>query len=206
MPFTVAREGGMPGMESEWYARLLHYKGFDLADLSRTPDPGTPGRWLAIWEMEPEAEAFANELRERSGDAAWHVVSVEGPVSRGPLGPIEIQFGRQADGISFSLHPLSLKMIQNRFPTACGIDNVSLRIIRNPDRSPVGAELQPLARQALTLLTSLSPEELAVFGGFRLINTRKRCEVLPPQPLPGGLPDSSPVAVSNGGSLSQTLR
>jgi hypothetical protein len=73
-------------LEFEPYLRLFNLQGKDWSDLPRVPDPGGTNRWMCAWETEAEAETFAEHLREHSGDSAWHVVAVDGPVSRGPSG------------------------------------------------------------------------------------------------------------------------
>src|SRR6476469_2627617 len=112
MGFTVARQGGTKDGEFEEYARLLRQKGLDLSRLQRVPEPGTGRRWLHVWKSRPEAQAFADELKKRMEDPDWEVVAVNGQSSEGPLGPIEVQVVRRADGWAFALHPLSREMVQ----------------------------------------------------------------------------------------------
>src|SRR6202451_4730554 len=107
MGFTVTHQGGTKDVEFEAYARLLRQKGVDLAKLKRVPEPGTGRRWLYLWNVEADAQAFADELKKRTRDKAWQVVPVDAPSSEGPLGPVEIQTGRQSDGWMFILHPFS---------------------------------------------------------------------------------------------------
>lgn len=107
MPFTVTHQGGTKDVEFEAYARLLRQKGMDLAKLNRVPEPETSRRWLYVWNVEADAQAFADELKKRTRDNAWEVVQVNAPPSEGPLGPVEIQVGRQNNGWTFALHPFS---------------------------------------------------------------------------------------------------
>ena len=59
MGFTVTHQGGTKDVEFEAYARLLRQKGVDLAKLNRVPEPGTGRRWLYVWNVEADAQAFA---------------------------------------------------------------------------------------------------------------------------------------------------
>src|SRR5205823_4228495 len=115
MSFTVSRQGGTKDIEFEAYARLLRQKGADLAKLQRVPEPGTGRRWLSVWNSQADAQAFADELKERTRDPAWEVIEVSAPASEGPLGPLEIQVGRQSNGWTFALHPLTRQMVQQIF-------------------------------------------------------------------------------------------
>ena len=81
MGFTVTRQGGTKDVEFEAYARLLRQKGVDLAKLNRVPEPGTGRRWLYVWNVEADAQAFADELKKRTRDQAWEVVQVDAPPS-----------------------------------------------------------------------------------------------------------------------------
>src|SRR5438552_15727012 len=107
MGFTVTHQGGAKDAEFQAYARLLRQRGADLGKLPRVPEPGTNRRWLYVWNTRAEAQAFAEELRERTGDPAWQVAEVNGPASEGPLSRLLIQLARQADGLTFALHPPS---------------------------------------------------------------------------------------------------
>jgi hypothetical protein len=116
MGFTVSHHGGTKDVEFEAYARLLRQKGVDLANVSRVLEPGTGRRWLYVWEAEDKAHEFAEELKRRTRDNAWEVVPVDAPASEGPLGPVEIQVGKQSNGWTFALHPFSRQMLQKVFP------------------------------------------------------------------------------------------
>src|SRR4051794_7497776 len=118
MGFTVTRPGGTRDAEFQDYARLLRQRGVDLGSLPRVRDPITDRRWLYVWDTRAEAQAFADELKERMSDPGWEVVEVNGPASEGPLGPVVIQMVRQADGLTFGLHPLSRALIRSAFPRA----------------------------------------------------------------------------------------
>jgi hypothetical protein len=86
--FTFTHQGGTRDVEFEDDARLLRKKGLDLARLPRTPEPVTGRRWLPVWQNQAEAQEFAEELKEKTRDAAWEVVPVNGEPSEGPLRPV----------------------------------------------------------------------------------------------------------------------
>jgi hypothetical protein len=118
MGFTVTRAGGTKDAEFQAYVRLLRQSGYDLGKLPRVPEPGTKRRWVFVWPTAEAAQEFAEELKVRTGDSAWQVEPVAAPPSVGPFGPILIQLARQADGLLFAPHPLSLAMIRSAFPQA----------------------------------------------------------------------------------------
>jgi hypothetical protein len=206
MPFTVTRAGGMPGLEFEPYLRLFNLQGKDWSDLPRVPDPEGTNRWLCAWETEAEAETFAEQLRDHSSDPAWHVAAVEGPISRGPLGPIDLELCRQGDGLVFGLHALSRRMIRKRFPNSCRLESVFLVTDERYPFQPVGAELGLVAAQTLPLLTELSADQLTAFGGFRLIDPVTGRELVPAPRIHASPPDALAAAEANGGSVSHALR
>src|SRR5258708_5246983 len=117
MGFMVVPKGESNGWELQAHGRLLRRKGVDLGNLPRAWAPGG-GRWLPVWNTEPEASAFVEELKQYSKDPNWTVLVVEAPVSPGPLGPIEIQMGRLSDSWNFGLHPLSRALLQSACPGA----------------------------------------------------------------------------------------
>lgn len=118
MGFTVNRQSGRLDTDFQDYARLLRQQGADLGKLPRVRDPITKKRWLYVWKTRPEAQAFADELNEQMEVPNWEVLEVNGPLSEGPLGPLVIQLVRQADGLTFTLHPLSRATIRSAFPQA----------------------------------------------------------------------------------------
>src|SRR5438309_11516667 len=124
MGFTVFRPGGTMDGEFQTYARLLRQTGKDLGKLPRVAEPGTNRRWLYVWNTQEEAEAFAEEMKERTGDPTWEVKKVSAPPSEGPLGPLVVQLDRQATGLTFALHALSRALIKSAFPDAIGTTNI----------------------------------------------------------------------------------
>jgi hypothetical protein len=163
--FTVTRPGGTKDAEFQAYARLLRQLGKDLGKLPRVPEPGTSRRWLYVWNTEEEARAFADELKKRTRDAAWAVVDVNAAASEGPLGPILIQMTRQADGLTFALHPLSRAVIRSGFPRA--VSSASTASIDTATWYEFRKErggLDELVRQIAPSLTGLDSAELDALG------------------------------------------
>jgi hypothetical protein len=163
--FTVTREGGTKDAEFQAYARLLRQLGKDLGKLPRVPEPGTGRRWLYVWNTKEEAGVFADELKKRTGDSAWEVVDVNAAASEGPLGPILSQMTRQADGLTFALHPLSRALIRSAFPRA--VSSASTTSIDTATwygfRKEKGG-LEELVRQIAPSLTGLSSDDLEALG------------------------------------------
>ena len=165
MGFTVTRPGGTKDAEFQAYARLLRQRGVDLGKLPRVPEPGTNRRWLYVWNAQPEAQAFADDLKERTGDSAWEVVEVNAPATEGPLGPVIVQMVRQADGLTFGLHPLSRAMIRSAFPGAVGAATyTSIDTANWYDFRKTKGDLSELVREIAPGLTGLSPEQLTTLG------------------------------------------
>src|SRR5205085_768175 len=138
-------------IEFEAYTRLLRQKGVDLARLQRVPEPGSGRRWLYVWPSQADAQAFADDLKKRTGDSAWEVVEVNGQTSEGPLGPIEVQVVRQAEGWAFALHPLSRQMIQKVFPGSCRRDSIFIRTETRHDFQTTQGDIADLAEQVVII-------------------------------------------------------
>ena len=184
MGFTVTRQGGTKDVEFEAYARLLRQKGVDLAKLSRVPEPGTGRRWLYIWNVEAEARAFADELKKRTRDNAWEVVQVDGPPSEGPLGPVEIQVGRQSDGWTFILHPFSRQMLLEVFPNSRRVASVFIATDTRQDFPATNGDLADLAEHVAIILTGVSIDQLREkFGGYRVYDPAAKKELVPSEPI-----------------------
>jgi hypothetical protein len=163
--FTVSRPGGTRDAEFQAYARLLRQRGVDLGRLPRVRDPLTDKRWLYVWNSRAEAQAFADELTEQTGDGAWKVIEVSVPPSEGPLGPVVIQLLRQADGLTFALHPLSRAMIRSAFPQA--VPATTFATIDTPtwnDFKKTRGGLGELVREVAPTLTGISAAQLEAIG------------------------------------------
>ena len=182
MGFTVTRQGGTKDVEFEAYARLLRQKGVDLAKLNRVPEPGTGRRWLYVWNVEADAQAFADELKKRTRDNAWEVVQVNAPPSEGPLGPVEIQVGRQSNGWTFALHPFSRQMLQEVFPNSCRVPSVFIAADSRQPLLPTMGDLADLSEQVAIILTGVSIDQLTdKFGGYRVYDPAIKKELVPSQ-------------------------
>jgi hypothetical protein len=180
MGFTVARQGGTKDVEFEAYARLLRQKGVDLAKLKRVPEPGTNNRWLYVWNAEKDAKAFAEELKLRTRDDAWEVVPVNALPSEGPLGPVEIQVGRQSNGWTFALHPFSRQMLQQVFPGSRQVPSVFIGTDTQQNFQATMGNIADLAEQVAIILTGVSTEQLlSSFGGYRVYDAISKEELVP---------------------------
>lgn len=164
MGFTVTHAGETKDNEFVAYVRLLRQEGVDLGRLPRVPEPGTKRRWLYVWDAKAEAQAFADELKKRTGDSAWKVMPVHTPPSEGPLGPILIQLARRGDRLIFALDSLSRTMIESAFPDAFGVDSVSIDVERWYDFRKKQGTLADLVRQIAPSLTGLSGKQLEALG------------------------------------------
>jgi hypothetical protein len=165
MSFTVMRPGGTKDAEFQAYARLLRQTGKDLGKLLRVPEPGTGRRWLYAWAARDEAQAFADELKKRTGNGEWVVVEVASPPSEGPLGPLVIQMKRQVEGLTFGLHILSQALIRSAFPGA--VSSATYATIDTPtwyDIKKRKGGLADLVREIAPLLTGLNREQLNILG------------------------------------------
>ncbi|HVA45424.1 MAG TPA: hypothetical protein VNH11_03475 [Pirellulales bacterium] len=166
MPFTVTRnDGGTKDAEFEAYVRLLRQQGVDLGKLPRAPEPGTARRWLYVWDSREKAQAFADELKRRTGEKAWVVTEVTAPASEGPIGPIIIQVARRADGLVFGLPTLSRLTIQSACPSANGAaTTISVNFETLDDFLRTHGSIGGLAREVAPTLTGLKLEDLEQLG------------------------------------------
>jgi hypothetical protein len=73
MPFTVTLPGGTKNHEFEEYVQLLGKWGIHVSETSRVAEPGTPNRWLHVWQSRGEAQRFAEELKGITNDPRWVV-------------------------------------------------------------------------------------------------------------------------------------
>jgi hypothetical protein len=197
MGFTVQHAGDTRDVEFEPYAQLLHQKGVDLARLPRVAEPGTCRRWLHVWNARGDAQAFADELKNRTSEA-WEVVEVHSTPSEGPLGPLEIQFGQRNDGYGFGLHPFSQLMMERIFAVSCRRIGVSIYTEYRPSFHTARREVPDLAGPVAVLLTGLSLDKLKeTFGGYRVYDPKTKKEVASSGPVQGR---GSPVSSGEGGS------
>jgi hypothetical protein len=165
MSFTVNHPGGTNDAEFQAYARLLRQQGVNLGQAPRVWGPTGERRWLYVWDSRDRAQAFADELKEQTDDPAWRVVEVNSPPSEGPLGPIVIQLVRQADGLTFALHPLSRALIRSAFPQALSpttYATIDTRAWYDYEKAKGG--LAALVREIAPNLTGLDQEQLTGLG------------------------------------------
>jgi hypothetical protein len=178
MAFTVAHQGGTKDLDFSPYLLLLLRRGVDLTKLKRTPEPGTNRRWLYVWERKADAEAFADELRERTEDAAWEVTKTSALPSEGPLGPVEIQVVPFDDGWNFILNRFSKDMIRKSFPEARLRHSVTVRTGTRPGFRTTQHEVPALAESIVRILTGLSLDQFTeTFGGYRFFDPDSKREV-----------------------------
>ncbi len=166
MGFTVTLPIGTRDAEFEAYIRLLRQQVKGLDNLPRVPDPENPGRrWVYVWSTKEEARAFADELKEQTGIAGWHVVETAAPPSIGPFGPVLIQLARRSDGLALTLHPLSKAMIREAFPDAkLATSNAFVNAQTWNDFQKTHGSLSDLVGEITPSLTGLSLEELTDLG------------------------------------------
>jgi hypothetical protein len=166
MGFTVTRPGGTKDAEFEAYARLLRQRGKDLGNLPRVPDPEDPKRhWVYVWDTLEEAQRFADELKEQTGENGWRVEPTGVAPSNGPFGPLLIQLARRSDGLILGLHPLSLAMIREAFPDKPpGATDVFINRQTWNDFLQNQGNLSDLIREILPSLTGLSVDRLTDLG------------------------------------------
>jgi hypothetical protein len=163
VPYTVApRPKATPADHAE-YARLLRQQGIDLANAPRVLEP-VSGRWLFVWEHEPDARRFAKELARITSADAWRVEKVTGHASLGPLGPLMVELSRRSDGLLFGLHPLSRLVLQTAFPACIGASSVFYDAQRWRDYRQSGGRFDDLAWKMALALTGLPEDQLDEIG------------------------------------------
>lgn len=177
MAYTVARKGGASHHQFETYDRLLRQQGVDIARMPRAPDPESPERWLYVWDRDDEAQAFAQELRKRSGDENWQVLEVNGETSEGPLGPILIQVDRQSNGWVFAIHPLSRVMLRSFYPDAKGPPTVFIGSGQQYHLSATQADFSDQIERIAAMLTDLTWEQILQLG-CRVVDVESGEELL----------------------------
>jgi hypothetical protein len=117
-----------------------------------------------VWDARDKASAFAEELRRRTGDKGWEVLPVNGPRSEGPMGPLLIQLARRGEGLIFTLHPLGRVLVASAYPTAFGVNTVSVSTQTWDDFRTAQRGLAELVREVMPRLTGLSAQQLDTLG------------------------------------------
>jgi hypothetical protein len=170
--YTVRKAGPNTDREFQAYLDLLQQIGIDIADVPRTPEPGTTNRWLYVWHDKKLAERFARELGERLRDRSWHVhefeVADDRPAAeqRGPLAPLTILSIPTAEGTEFRLESSSQERVLTHFPNARVVGQVSF-----PAQVREDFERQhgPVWDQVILLLTGVPHEAVDRLGGVRIV-------------------------------------
>jgi hypothetical protein len=202
MGFTVVHDGTATDELYREYdvllSRLLLKRGVSLDRVPLAPEGANGKHPLYVWDTEADAQAFADQLRERTEDAAWRVRPVNGPPSLGPLRPLRVEVSRRVESWVFGLDPLTCKALQLRFPGSCRRSSVTIHWDYPDHRPPTDREaLRTVALQLLPLLTELSPADLHVFGSYQVVDPVNEEVLVGPTPLQPW-PPSEPVGVSGG--------
>lgn len=171
MPYTVAySEAGIKRKEFDAYVRLLEKRGIDWTRAPRTPEPGTPNRWLYVWENREDADAFCAELQGETRDQKWYVRNLPDllEASSGTLTPVIVLMRRNSLGAEFSLHPHSRALVRRRFPTARMVNSVSIETETLDDFQQ---QHGPIWEHVAQVLSGLDAASLTEVGGFRIVDS-----------------------------------
>jgi hypothetical protein len=170
--YTVRKPGPNTDREFQAYINLLQSIGIDVADVPRTPEPGTANRWLYVWKDKQQAERFASELGERLRDRSWYVHEFDMPEDqlseeqRGALTALTIISIPMSEGTEFRLESSSQERIIAHFPNARVVGKVAF-----PAQVRQDYERQhgPVWDQVILLLTGIPDEALERLGGVRIV-------------------------------------
>jgi hypothetical protein len=175
--YTVRKSEPNTDQEFQAYIDLLQDIGIDIADVPRTPEPGTANRWRYIWKSKQQAERFARELGARLRDRSWYVHEFDLPndeplnEQRGPIAPLTILSIPTREGTEFRLEPASQERIMLHFPNARVVGQVTFPVqVRNDYERQHG----PVSDQVIILLTGISEEAVARLGGVRIVTPEGR--------------------------------
>jgi len=189
MGFTVLHDGKTRDGEYQTYDRLLSRqllkRGLNLDNLPRVREEGSSNGWLYVWESEADASAFAEDLKKETRDRRWRVQPVSAKPSLGPIRPLQINVGRQADGWVFALEPLTRKALETRFPGSCRRHSVFISSQTRDNFVANPGELEELTSHVLLILTGLRTEQLKTFGNVRVVDPVENQDLLPMTPLEG---------------------
>lgn len=166
--YAVTKPVGTKDGEFEAYIRLLEDVGIDVSNAPRVAEPGTDRRWLYSWRKKIEAERFADELRRRTGDAAWGVYQFEDAIEgRGPVAPLDISRIPEKDGYAYYLTPASRERVAAAFPGTRLPASLGFPIDAEQDfRREKGEDgWMEIAR----ILTGRTDDELDSLGGVRIM-------------------------------------
>ncbi len=126
----------------------------------------------------------ASWFKKRTRDNAWEVVPVDASPSEGPLGPVEIQVGRQNSGWTFALHPFSRQMLQELFPDSCRVPSVFIASDNRQNHQTTMGNLAHLSEQVAIILTGVGMDEIRdKFGGYRVYDPVDKKELVSSEPV-----------------------
>ncbi|HET6883901.1 MAG TPA: hypothetical protein VFI31_27350 [Pirellulales bacterium] len=172
--YTVRKSEPNTDREYLAYVDLLQSIGIDVANVPRTPEPGTTSRWLYVWRSKPQAERFARELGERLRDRSWKVHEFDMPDDQlseerhGPLAPLTILSIPTSDGREFRLESASLERIFSHFPNARVVGKVTLPTQVCED---IESQHVPDWNRVIIPLTGIPGEAVERLGGVRIVAT-----------------------------------
>jgi hypothetical protein len=164
--YTVRKPEPHSDREFQAYIDLLEEIGIDIANVPRTPEPGTANRWLYVWRSRPQAERFARVLGGRVRDPSWAVHEFDVPdEERGPLAPLVIWAIPTAEGTAFRLDSKSQARVMHHFPNA---RLVGEKFVPGQVGRDFGSEDEPFWDQILGVLTGIPDGSIDRLGGVRV--------------------------------------
>ena len=166
--YAVGLPYGNTDKEFQTSIDLLRKDGIDI---SRPRVADSFGRkWLHVWDTREEAEQFATRLRQATGNRNWEVYELSPLALRAKAAPdrLEIYVGRQSDGSTYSLHPISYKLIRKRFPGVRPQPNLFMG--RDSAQTAYQAINGANYDQIAVLLTGLSARQMKELGGYRVVD------------------------------------
>jgi len=175
--YTVRKPGPNTDRDLQAYVDLLEDIGINIADVPRTPEPGTENRWQYVWEDRKHAERFARELGSRLHDPSWQVHEFEiKEEERGPLAPLTIRSMPTPEGIYFRLEPQSQERVMKYFPNAkLGGETKLAEQVMFPSQIRDDYERQhgSVWNQVIIILSGLSEEAIIErLGGVRIVSQK----------------------------------
>jgi hypothetical protein len=171
--YAVGLPYGNKQSEFDAYVKLLRQQGLVTSESDSTRVENSFGRkWLHVWNDRGEAERFASQLRQVTGNRDWEVYDLSPPRPADgehgrSSGPVDILIGRQAEGYTYSLHPNSVKLIRQRFPQVHPRPTV---FIGRDSQTAIEPGAEWPYDQIARILTSLPPGGLNDLGGYRVLD------------------------------------
>lgn len=168
--YTVRKPVPNTDREFQAYVDLLEEIGIDIANVPRTPEPGSTNRWLYVWRSRQQAERFARELGGRLRDSSWAVHEFDtSDEERGPLAPLVIWALPTPQGTVFRLDPKSQARVMHHFPNAKLVGEYPL-LFPPPVRDDYERQHGPVWDQVGATLTGISDESIDRLGGVRIVS------------------------------------